>query len=159
MLLIQCFISRQPAYAEEDIEKEQYRHRFLSEMTEIYQATFNTDGGLSLHGSHNDGHNQPVKKINSDQVLQISQAITNCHMAALALYPPELQRVVFQASSYGQDIESARRSFVRAINQKKQESAQQQEKMETLERRFIQQANPCISKALEGTPLSTHHNH
>lgn len=158
-----------PAYPQvhalESTKKEQYRQRFLAEMSEIYNATLNSAGGLSLHGSHHETdeqHNSQEKqpeKMTQPQVVALSKRITRCHMDVMALYPEALQQVAYQAVAQGQDIEQARRAFVQAIDRQKQASPQQQEKMDALQRRFIKQANQCISEAMEGTPLPAHHNH
>lgn len=163
----------QELLAQDSSPKDLYRLNFQQETAAIYEHFIRNSTSFSLHGSdqHQDSHsishtqssnatnsekNAPTPEIQKEMINTTATAITQCHIKALALYPPELQSIAFQAVVNGDNSDQARQKFITAIDKEKQTSTAQEQRLREIEKQFLQQANHCISQALSGTPLLTH---
>jgi hypothetical protein len=146
--------------AEEISPKNIYQLKFNQETSELYGHFIKNPLAFSLHGdeNHQSSHlpSEPNKVVDIVAISNTAAAITQCHMQAMALYPPPLQNIAYQASVDGDNSEQARLKFITAIDKEKQTSTAQQQRLTEIGEQFLQQANHCISQALSGTPLLTH---
>lgn len=120
----------------ESIPEERYRAAFLSYMTPLVSQVLAERIGL----------NSLDAKDRSERVKLIAHEATECHMAALRRYSPELRRVAYSAAEKGGSYPDAKAALETAITREEIVGGPRQVEMRAMVTASVEQALRCMEE-------------